>query len=319
MVHDAGNRSRIKPTWLIGLGLLAVATLTGCNAEPQALVAPPVAEVVETPESEPEEIPVETPEPAPAPEDPFEAMLWHLHLTSAQLFDLPRPVIDTILPAGLGTAGPADLLPLAAVPKFDLTPAFNQPGDADPVLALEIYSDLVIEPIEARWTVVGQQPGWVRVIVPVGRGALPSVDPESVNHQAVWVPEDAVTLEPETNRVEVSVSNRRLTLFNGDDEVASFPVGVGVVGVTDTPLGLCSVIARVVIQTGAESLLTSCQSERLDGFAGADWATVAVHEGSGFSLSQGGAVSNGCVRVPPVKFETYLEDLNIGTPVLFVP
>jgi lipoprotein-anchoring transpeptidase ErfK/SrfK len=231
---------------------------------------------------------------------------------------LPRPVIDSILPAGLPTAGPDDLLPLAAVPRQELTPAVASPG-GEPVLALEWYSDLVIEPIEARWTVVGQEPGWVRVMVPVGRGALPSVDPAAVNHQAVWVPEAAVTLEPETWRVEISLSDRQLSVFEADNKLASFPVGVGVEGVTETPVGLCSVIARVVIQTGAESLLTNCQSEWLDTFAGASWSTIAVHEGTGFNANTGGAVSNGCVRVGAANFKAYLDELPIGTPVIIKP
>jgi len=249
--------------------------------------------------------------------DPY-GYLAALEITQEELAELPRPVINTILPAGLPTIEPADLLPLAAIPINELTPGFINPGDAEPVLALEEYSDLVVEPILARWTVVGQQNGWVKVIVPVGRGALPSQDAAAVNHQAVWVPEGAVTLEEETHRIEVSIGDRLLTVFDGDEEVASFHVGVGIIGRTDTPLGLCSVIARVVIQTGAQSLLTSCQSEDLDGFAGVNWATVAVHEGSGFDRNTGGAVSNGCVRVPPAQFKAYLDEIRTGTPVVIV-
>jgi len=318
--------------WVIGafsIAILALLINYLATPRPTPLLAAPVpVEIAELPET----APVVEPEPEPEPvyEPPvyepteYEVILANLGLTDAELAELPRPVINTILPAGLPTAAPADLLPLAAVPKYELTPGVIEPG-GEPVLALENYSDLVIEPIAARWTVVGLEPGaggnpgWVKVMVPVGRGALPSVNPAEVNHQAVWVPEAAVELEPETLRVEVSISNRSLTVYDGDEELASFHVGVGIIGRTDTPLGLCSVIARVIIQTGAESLLTNCQSERLDGFAGANWATVAVHEGAGFSQATGGAVSNGCVRVPPAKFRAYLDHLNVGTPVIVLP
>jgi len=245
-------------------------------------------------------------------------LLESLGLTPEDVEALPRPVIDGFLPAGLGTVGFDDLLPLAAVPNYDLTPAFTAP-DGEAVLALDMFTDAVIEYLEGRWTVVGLEDGWVRVIVPVGRGALPSEDPAAVNHQAVWVPAEAVTLEDELNRIEVNISDRLLTVFYNDEVVGSFHVGVGVIGRTDTPLGLCSIIGAGLIQTGAESLLTSCQSEMLDVYAGSSWATIALHEGEGFSQATGGAISNGCVRVSVENFAAYLEDIPVGTPVLFTP
>lgn len=250
--------------------------------------------------------------------DSLQSLLADVGISEEQLSELPRPAIDTILPGGLDVARPEDLLPLAATPIYALTPAAATPGGV-PVLALENYTNTVIEPITARWTVTGKQDGWVRVIVPVGRGALPSVDPDAVNHQAVWVPEAAVSIEAERNRIEVSLADRAVTVFHDDVAVGTFHVGIGAFGRSETPAGLCSVIARVIIQTGAESLLTSCQSERLDAYAGATWATIALHEGAGFSETMGGAISNGCVRVSPANFAAYLDDLPIGTPVLFTP
>ena len=252
------------------------------------------------------------------------AVLVDLGLTVSDLEALPRPAIDNILPAGLGTVDFDDLTTYAAVPRFSLTPAVASPGEA-PVLALEMFTDAVIEPLEGRWTVVGfepgldGEPGWVRVIVPVGRGALPSDDAAAVNHQAVWVPESLVWLEEELNRIEVNLTDRRVTVFHADNVVGSFHVGIGVIGQTDTPVGLCSVIGATLIQTGEESLLTSCQSEMLDVYAGSGWATIALHEGTGFNVNTGGAISNGCVRVPAADFATYLAEIPVGTPVLFIP
>jgi len=248
----------------------------------------------------------------------LQTVLVELGITETELLELPRPAIDTVLPEGLDSVTSADLLPLAAVPLYDLTPGSPTPGAA-PLLGLERYTNTVIEPIAARWTVTGQQDGWVRVIVPVGRGALPSENPDAVNHHAVWVPAETVELEPELHRIEVSLTNRRVTVFHDQEQLGAFHVGIGVTGQTETPVGLCSVIARVVIQTGAESLLTSCQSEQLDTYAGADWATIALHEGFGFSAETGGAVSNGCIRVNPNNFAAYLDEIPIGTPVVIVP
>ncbi|MCL1799840.1 MAG: L,D-transpeptidase [Promicromonosporaceae bacterium] len=245
-------------------------------------------------------------------------VLAHLGITEADLLELPRPAKNRFLPEGLGTAGPDDLLPFAAVPKYDLIPASSEPNVA-PTLALEKYTNTVIEPITARWTVVGQEPGWVRVMVPAGRGSLPSVDPNDVNHHAVWVPESTVALEEEPYQVVVRLSERLLNVYYNDVEQASFHVGIGVEGSADTPTGVCTVIGRVLNQLHDATLLTSCQSERLDGFAGAPWSTIAIHEGGGFSLSRGGAVSHGCIRVAPAHFKAYLDEIPIGAAVVILP
>lgn len=294
--------------------VVAVGLATGCSASVAGESRPSQDNglaLVTTLSEKPQVITRSVPEPVIVPA---------VFLTDDELAALPRPVINTILPADLPQAQPEDLLPLAAIPVNELTPGSIEPG-GQPVLALEADTNTVIEPITGRWTVVGQEPGWVRVMVPVGRRVLPSEAdaPGEVNHAAVWVPADAVTLQDEEYRVVVSLSERTLTLYRGDREVATSSVGIGVESATETPLGLCTIIARVLIQTGDEALLTSCQSEDMDGFAGVNWATIAIHEGYGFSLQSGGAVSAGCIRVTSAKFHQYLDDLRIGTPMIVIP
>jgi len=248
----------------------------------------------------------------------FQTLLNEVGLTAAELSALPRPAVDGFLPAGLDRSTPDDLLPLAATPKFNLTPGAAYPG-GEPVLALEMFTNMVVEPIAARWTVTGQADGWVRVVVPVGRGALPSEDVDLVNHHAVWVPEDSVRVSAELNRVEISLTDRRAVVFYGLEELGSFHVGIGRIGSADTPTGLCSVVGRAVIQTGEEALLTSCQSEVLDEYYASGWSTIALHEGTGFSLTTGGAVSAGCIRIPHASFAEFLDHLPTGTPIIILP
>jgi len=248
----------------------------------------------------------------------WQTLLDEAGLTAAELSALPRPAVDGFLPAGLDRSTPDDLLPLAATPKFNLTPGAAYPGGS-PVLALEMFTNLVVEPIPARWTVTGQTDGWVRVVVPVGRGALPSEDVDLVNHHAVWVPEDSVRVSAELNRVEISLTDRRAVVYYDDAELGSFHVGIGRIGSADTPTGLCSVVGRAVIQTGEEALLTSCQSEVLDDYYSSGWSTIALHEGTGFSLETGGAVSAGCIRIPHASFAEFLDHLPTGTPIVIIP
>jgi len=241
-------------------------------------------------------------------------------LSDAQMADLPRPVINQILPAGLPQVTPEDVQGLTAVPINHYTPGFANPTDESPAIVLESETDTVIEPIAGAWTVTGlageEGSGWVQVMVPAGRGALPSVDTSLVNHHAVWVPESLVTLHEENTVIEISVGDHLLRVVRDGEVVSEFHVGVGVVGESDTPTGLCSVIGHIKTQAGALGLLTNCQSDMMDVYAGVDWASFAIHQGAGFDPSTGGAVSNGCIRVPDQTFVDELSDIAIGTPVI---
>lgn len=231
---------------------------------------------------------------------------------------LPSPGLKTILPAGLPTAKPADLLGLVAQPVEMEIPGYAAPDATEPpVLSMEAKTSLTGGGTGARWTVVGQEPGWVEVLVPAGRGALASQDPAAVNHHAVWVRAEDVVVSPEETKIVVDVAAHTLTLSTSDDDSVTFHVGVGIEGKTPTPRGLCSVVGRIRTQAGANGIVTSCQSEALDSFSGASYAATAIHQGKGFDPKTGGYVSNGCIRVPAQKFNQYLADVPIGTPVVF--
>jgi lipoprotein-anchoring transpeptidase ErfK/SrfK len=175
-----------------------------------------------------------------------------------------------------------------------------------PVLALEsLYYDA-----EARWLVLERRPGWVKVLVPYGRGALPSHDPEQVNGSAGWLRGSDVTLEKERRSVVVDLSDRTVTVRHADGTSDRVPAAVGA-SATPTPQGLTQVFTVTEAVNTGLSVFLSMQSESLDGFYGNDYAATAIHVG----VDQGLAVSNGCIRLTSADFEL-LAGLDPGVPVL---
>jgi len=229
---------------------------------------------------------------------------------------LKQPDLVRLLPPGLTQVGADAALNQIATPTAKLTPAYAHPNDAGPVLALNEDTDMLLN-MPAHWAVVGQSDGWVQILTPVGRGSLPSKDPSLVNHHTVWVKSTDVTLTPAEYQISVDTTAYTMTV-TGPSGSHTFHVGVGKVGKTETPKGLCAIVGKVSIQTGEPGLLTNCQSEMLDYFDGAADAATAIHEYDplGFNPATGGAVSNGCIRVPDSSYEKYLIDIPAGTPVV---
>jgi len=270
------------------------------------VVADPVLPTVATPE-------VPASEAAPAPE-PTPTR------TAYDLADLPEPGITRILPSGLPQVAPSDAQNQIAVPYNMDTAGFATPDDSQPpVLRLDAKTDLGNGGEHASWAVVGEQPGWVEVLLPVGRGALASQDPSQVNHHAVWVHAEDVVVSPADKRIVVDVAAHMLSVYDDGSSTpeVTIPVGVGIAGKTPTPRGLCAVSGHITTQAGARGLVTSCQSEVMDSFKGSSYAATAIHQGTGFSTTTGAYVSNGCVRVPNQKFLDYLADIPTGTTVVF--
>ncbi|MCP2264613.1 L,D-transpeptidase [Promicromonospora thailandica] len=241
--------------------------------------------------------PSPTPTPSPTP-------------AAFALASLPAPRIDTLLPGELPQVEVTALDGLpgsVAQPKAGRTPAWARPDVTEqPVLALEnAYYDA-----EARWLVLDRRPGWVRVLVPYGRGALPSQDPDRVNGTAGWLRADDVVLRAERRSVVIDLSDRTVTLTRADGTQEDFPAAVGAPE-TPTPLGLTQVFTVTEAVNTGLTVFLSMQSESLDGFYGTDYAATALHAGVG----QGQALSNGCVRLAPADFERFT-DLDPGVPVL---
>ncbi|MEV0894659.1 L,D-transpeptidase [Promicromonospora sp. NPDC050262] len=238
-----------------------------------------------------------TPEPTPTP-------------AGYSLAALPRPDIDALLPAELPVTKLDTLRGLpgsVAEPREARIPVWAAPDVTEaPVLALEAdYYDA-----DARWLVLEREPGWVKVLVPYGRGALPSDDPDRVNGVSGWLRADDVVLEKERRSVVVDLSDRTVTVTHDDGSRDVLPAGVGTPE-TPTPLGLTQVFTVTEAVNTGMSVFLSMQSESLDGFYGTDYAATALHAGEG----QGQSVSNGCIRLTSAGLER-LTGLDPGVPVL---
>lgn len=278
-----------------GVAVVLLGTALWAGLRPDDEPAPAAAA---TPPASPSPSPsATTPKPTPTP-------------AVYALASLPGPDIDAILPRGLPQADVgslADLPGSVALPKDDRIPAWTSPDlTKAPVLALESrYYDA-----EARWLVLDRRPGWVKVLVPYGRGALPSHDPEKVNGSAGWVRADDVVLRREMRSVVVDLSDRTVTVTHADGTTDRIAAAVGAPA-TPTPRGLTQVFTVTEAVNTGLSVFLSMQSETLDGFYGTEYAATALHVGDG----QGQAVSNGCIRLTGADFEQ-LSDLDPGVPVL---
>ncbi|MFC8801070.1 L,D-transpeptidase [Promicromonospora sp. NPDC057138] len=280
--------------WIVGVVAVAlVATAVWFGRTPDAQ-PDPAAVTVTSPSPSPSASP---PKPTPTP-------------AAFSLADLPDPAIDEILPSALPLAKIDTLRGLpgsVAVPRADRTPAWARPDvTKKPVLALEsAYYDA-----DARWLVLERRPGWVKVLVPYGRGSLPSHDPEKVNGVSGWLRASDVTLEKERRSVVVDLSDRTVTVTQADGAQDRLVAAVGAPE-TPTPEGLTQVFTVTEAVNTGLSVFLSMQSESLDGFYGTDYAATAIHVG----VDQGLAVSNGCVRLTSTDFER-LAGLDPGVPVL---
>ncbi|GAB2474221.1 hypothetical protein GCM10027063_14060 [Promicromonospora xylanilytica] len=292
------RRAPVPRTWVWVGGIVAAALLgTALWAGVRPGDEPGAAAVVVTAPSPSPSATPSPPEPKPTP-------------ASYSLPDLPRPDIDAILPRGLPRADVDDLEGLpgsVAEPTRPHVPVWTRPDvTVAPVLALESeYYDA-----DARWLVLERRSGWVKVLIPYGRGALPSDDPEKVNGSAGWLRAGDVELKREKRSVVVDLSDRTVTVRHADGTSDQLAAGVGA-SATPTPQGLSQVFTVTEAVNTGLSVFLSLQSETLDGFYGTDYAATALHVGVG----QGQAVSNGCIRLTSADFER-LADLDPGVPVL---
>lgn len=126
--------------------------------------------------------------------------------------------------------------------------------------------------------------------------------PDRPNSARGWLARDRVQLLRSPHYIEISVSQRRLTLFRAGRRLASFRSVVGRAG-TPTPLGLFAILEKVRQPDptgflGPWAIHLTSHSEVLCRFDGGP-GRIAIHGRDGESLLDplGSARSNGCIRI----------------------
>lgn len=107
-------------------------------------------------------------------------------------------------------------------------------------------------------------------------------------------------------RIQISLSQRRLTLLRGGVEAAHYPVGVGKPA-TPTPAGNWSVLNKAVNPGGVFGTRWMAFTRRGHGMHGTNQPQSIGH-----------AVSNGCVRMYNPDVEALFEQVQVGTAVIVV-
>jgi lipoprotein-anchoring transpeptidase ErfK/SrfK len=158
--------------------------------------------------------------------------------------------------------------------------------------------------------VTGQEGDWLKVAVP----ARP-------NGQEGWVRASDVNLTQHQFHAELVVSERLLTVWNGNTPIAQTNVVVGKDS-TPTPIGTFYIAEKIpaavagVSPSGAYGpfiLATSAYSEALEEFDGG-LPVIAFH-GTNQPDLIGSAASNGCIRMPNDVVTLLADTIPAGTPV----
>ncbi|HZQ81251.1 MAG TPA: L,D-transpeptidase [Gaiellaceae bacterium] len=150
---------------------------------------------------------------------------------------------------------------------------------------------------------------WYRVQLPI-----------RPNGAVGYVAASAVTLETVDTRIEVDLSQRRLTLFQGGRPTLTATVAVGSPA-TPTPIGRYYVNQRLVPTDpngpyGPAAIGVSAYSNVLTGWA--QGGPIGIH-GTNEPWSIGKNVSNGCVRLPNATLSKLFKLAVAGTPVIIHP
>jgi lipoprotein-anchoring transpeptidase ErfK/SrfK len=161
-------------------------------------------------------------------------------------------------------------------------------------------------PVQTVFLVDEHRGDWVKVLLPI-----------RPNGSTGWIKATDVKLVPNPYRIEVDLSDRKLTVFNRDDVFLEDTVAVGAPE-TPTPIGRFYI--RVLLQPpdpntvyGPFAYGLSSHSETLNEFNGGD-AEVGIHGNNDASLL-GKDVSHGCIRMDNAKITQLTKVLTLGTPV----
>ncbi len=188
----------------------------------------------------------------------------------------------------------------AVVPKVAL---FEAEGGGEPFASL---SNPTFEKVPLIFHVLEDKGAWLHVRV--------NTRP---NGARAWIRRSDVTLRTLPNRIVIDLSDRQLTVLQGNDVLAQHPVAVGAPR-APTPLGEFYVDATVNLPKangpyGAGQLSVSGFSEVYKTFGGGI-GQIAIH-GTNNPRSIGGTVSNGCIRMLNAAWIQVASLAANGTPV----
>ncbi len=146
---------------------------------------------------------------------------------------------------------------------------------------------------------------WLKVQIPV-----------RPNGTEAWIRAADAEITSHRFHAEVDVSNRSVTVWNGDEVVAQTGA---VVGADRSPTPLGHFFVNDLVQEwegsayGPYILSLSAFSEALDSFGGGV-PVIAIHGTNNPGLI-GGAFSNGCIRIPNEVVRVLAQTVPMGTPV----
>jgi lipoprotein-anchoring transpeptidase ErfK/SrfK len=135
-----------------------------------------------------------------------------------------------------------------------------------------------------------------------------------------WVPAREVVVAAVPTRIEVDLSQKRVTLFRNGRRVLSATAAIGS-SATPTPVGRFYVNQRLIPADasgpfGPGAVGISAFSPVLTGWA--QGGPIAIH-GTNQPWSIGHAVSNGCIRLPNAVLRRVFDATTAGTPVTIHP
>ena len=189
--------------------------------------------------------------------------------------------------------------------------AYRTPGGA----VLARFGRLNVNGYPTYFGVLGKRVGadcrplWYRVQLPI-----------RPNGAVGWVHASSIELQRVDLRIEVDVSQRRLSLFRSGRNVLDATVAVGA-SATPTPIGRFYVNQELVPDDsdgpfGPGAIGISAFSPVLTGWA--QGGPVAIH-GTNEPWSIGQAVSNGCIRLPNDTLTRLFKIVPPGTQVIIHP
>jgi len=217
----------------------------------------------------------------------------------------PKAAVRTCVAGSTRTVGTARKSYAAVVPKR--AHAYRRPGST----RLASFGPLNVNGVPTVFAVLSKRVGagcgaqWYRVQLPL-----------KPNGSTGWVRAADVELASVTTRIEVDLSDRRVTLFDRGRRVLSATAAIGSPQ-TPTPTGRYYVNQRLVPADisgpfGPGAIGISAFSEVLTGWT--QGGPIAIH-GTNRPDLLGRAVSNGCIRVRNDLLQRLFDRTLAGTPV----